>query len=54
MSQTRKVIVSKLEWEKLLNGQLKSLRIFKESDLHYQFGDNPEEHIVRLSISKTD
>ena len=48
----RVVIFSKMEWGEFLAGQRKTLTIFQESDLHHEFGDKPEEYIVRVKITE--
>ena len=46
------IILSKLDWERLEDGYAKKITIYKESDLHHFFGDDPEKHIVRVCIKK--
>jgi len=48
----KEVILSKKEWEAFLSGQQKTLKFFQETDLHHEFGDNPEKYIVRVTISQ--
>lgn len=46
------VIISKSAWEALLAGKkVAVLRVFSEGELHHEFGDNPEEFIVRVKIT---
>lgn len=44
------IFASKVDWRLLQEGSLKELPVFKETDLHYQFGDNPSEDVVELVI----
>jgi|GEM_PF-6395500 len=46
------LIVSKLEWEDLLRGRVKTLTFYKENDLHHEFGDKPEEYITQVKITE--
>jgi len=48
----RIVILAKMEWEEFLAGHRKTLTIYKETDLHHVFGDDPEPEIVRVIISQ--
>ncbi len=34
----------------MLKGDISKIYVHEESDLHYQFGDNAEEEIVRLNV----
>lgn len=44
------IIMSKREWEALNEDRLGSIKIYRETELHHQFGDHPEEEIVRVDI----
>jgi hypothetical protein len=46
------VIISKSAWRALLRKEkVAVLRIFSEGQLHYEFGDSPEEYVLRVRIS---
>jgi hypothetical protein len=47
------VILSKQEWEELLLRGRKTLTIFKETDLHFEFGDDPNDYIVRVKMTES-
>ena len=60
MSGEIEAIISKRDWEKIERGHLLgvngigSLTFYSESILHHEFGDYPEDNIVRVKISKID
>ncbi len=47
------VTISKHAWQALLRGErVAALRVFSADELlHHQFGNNPEEFIVRVKIT---
>jgi len=49
---SKEIIIAKTNWELFKEGCNTVLQVLKESDLHYLFGDNPEEDIVRLRIEE--
>lgn len=44
------VIISKKNWQELLEGRARAVIVYKESELRYLFGDYPEERIIRVEI----
>ncbi len=46
------VIISKTAWKELLAGEREVISTYEDSDLHYYFGDHPEEDIVRVEINE--
>lgn len=46
--------ISNLDWANLQRGCGCSIRIFKDTDLHYEFGDQPYEYVVRVEITAAD
>lgn len=46
------VIISRVNWNDLLNGRTKTIRIYSEGELHYEFGDYAKDHIIEVKISK--
>lgn len=45
-------IVSKMNWEEVQEGRNNYLYFYNENQLHHTFGDNPEEHIIRIRIER--
>ncbi|MCK5123174.1 MAG: hypothetical protein KAQ87_03430 [Candidatus Pacebacteria bacterium] len=60
MSKEIEAIISKGDWDKIEKGYLLgvngigSLTFYSEGNLHHEFGDYPEEKIVRIKISKIE
>ena len=52
MLQERIFIVAKMDWERLLAGHSRTITVFKETDLHHEFGDRPEKHVIRIKITE--
>ena len=52
MPRELSVILSKREWENVLAGRDRTLRIFQENELHHYFGDKPEDDIVRVNMTE--
>ncbi len=48
------VIISKIDWESLLAGVTKQINIYEDSDLHYYFGDHPEQYTIKVEIRKKE
>lgn len=47
------VIISRRDWGILKSGgKVSLLRIFDESELHHEFGDRPDDFVVRVKISE--
>jgi hypothetical protein len=44
------VIISRVDWKGLQEGSVHELTIFRESQLHYFFGDYPEQYVVRARV----
>lgn len=50
--ESKPVIVSKRNWVDFLEGRTDKLQAHKTNELHHEFGDNPEDHIIRLIVCK--
>lgn len=50
--KTISVIISEKDWKFLVDKTAKTVRIYKETELHYEFGDYPEKHITRVEICR--
>lgn len=47
------IIVSKREWIDFLEGRTNTLRAYDTNELHHEFGDYSDEHIMHVNISET-
>jgi len=45
-----RIFVTKRQWREILQGNIQNISVFKETELHYHFGDYPEKEVQEIRI----